>query len=271
MDDYLRSNRENWNERTPIHARSDFYDVEGFKAGKSTLTSIELAELGDVEGKSLLHLQCHFGLDTMSWARLGARATGVDFSDEAISLARSLSSELGVEAEFVLSNVYDLPEVLGGKFDIVFTSYGALNWLPDLTKWAQVIDRFLKPGGTFYIVEFHPFADVFDDEDDTKELRVHYPYFQAGRPMRFDPDGSGSYADPSTPTTTTTFEWQHTMADIVNALISVGLRIELLHEFPYSVFRQLPAMERGEDGWWRLKEGRDSVPLMFSLKASKRP
>ena len=267
MDDYLKANRENWNERTPIHARSEFYDVEGFKAGRSTLTSIELEEVGDVAGRSLLHLQCHFGLDTMSWARLGARVTGVDFSDEAVELARSLSRETGIEADFVLSSIYELPGVLEEKYDVVFTSYGVLNWLPDLTQWAQVIARFLKPGGTFYIVEFHPFADVFYDESDAVDLRVHSPYFQLGRPTRYEPDGSGSYAGPDTPLTTTTYEWQHTMGDIVNSLISAGLRIEFLHEFPYSVLQQLPAMERGEDGWWRLNEGDNLVPLLFSLKA----
>ena len=181
MDDYLKANRENWNERTPIHARSEFYDVEGFKAGRSTLTSIELEEVGEVAGRSLLHLQCHFGLDTMSWARLGAKVTGVDFSDQAIALARSLSKETGIEADFVLSDIYELPDVLDEQYDIVFTSFGVLNWLPDLKKWAQVIARFLKPGGTFYIVEFHPFADVFDEESDAVELRLHYPYFQPAR------------------------------------------------------------------------------------------
>ena len=130
----METNRRNWNERTPIHARSAFYDVEGFKAGKQTLTSIEREELGDVAGKSLLHLQCHFGMDTMSWARLGARVTGVDFSDEAISLTRSLSRELAIEAELVQSNVYDLPDVLDRRYDIVFTSYGALPWLPDISR-----------------------------------------------------------------------------------------------------------------------------------------
>ena len=172
MDYYMRSNLEHWNKLTPIHERSKFYDVESFKSGKSTLKSIELEELGDVSGRSLLHLQCHFGLDTMSWARLGARVTGVDFSDRAISLAQELSKELGIEADFVCSDVYDLRSILDKQFDIVFTSYGILCWLPDLRRWAEVIAHFLRPGGTFYMVEGHPFVDVFDHLENATELKI---------------------------------------------------------------------------------------------------
>ncbi len=143
MDEYLKKNKELWNELTAIHAGSEFYDVDGFKRGKCSLSSIELEELGDVSGKSLLHLQCHFGLDTLSWARLGARVTGVDFSDKAIDLARSLSRDLKIEADFVQSDIYDLPDNLDGEFDIVFTSGGVLPWLPDLKRWAEIITHFL--------------------------------------------------------------------------------------------------------------------------------
>ena len=151
-DERLLTNRRNWNERTPVHAATEFYDVEGFKAGRMTLTDVERREVGDVDGKTLLHLQCHFGLDTMSWARLGAMATGVDFSDAAIDLARSLNDELELHTRFIHSDVYDLPDVLDEEFDIVFTSYGVLVWLPHLDRWASVIHRMLRPGGTFHIV-----------------------------------------------------------------------------------------------------------------------
>lgn len=264
MNEYLRANRDNWNERTPIHAGSDFYDVEGFKSGKSTLTSIEIEELGDVSGKSMLHLQCHFGLDTLSWARLGARVTGVDFSDRAIELARSLSKELGLAATCVESNIYDLPDVLDGRYDIVFTSYGVLSWLPDLTRWGRVIAHFLKPYGTFYIVEGHPIIDVFD-----AEMRPHFPYFHSPKPFEYVPNGHGSYTDPGPPLTTTNYQWQHSLADVINALTAVGLRIQFLHEFPYCNYQQLPQLEKGQDGWWRLPKHRDSIPLLFSLKATK--
>ena len=269
MDAYFRGNLEHWNEVTPIHERSAFYDVRGFKAGKSSLMPIERAELGDVAGKSLLHLQCHFGLDTLSWARLGARVTGVDFSGESVALARSLAEELEIQANFILSNVYDLPSALDEKFDIVFTSYGVLCWLPDLERWAQVIAHFLKPGGIFYIVEFHPFACVFNGEVDATDLRINYPYFHSVEPTKYEPDGSGTYVNRSATVTTSTFEWEHSLGDILNSLISAGLKIEFLHEFPYAIERLLPLMEQGEDRWWRLKEGKDSIPLTFSLMATK--
>ena len=169
----------------PIHERSDFYDVAGFKAGKSTLMPVEVEEVGDVAGKSLLHLQCHFGLDTMSWARLGAKATGVDFSEPAIALARSLSDELAIDVRFVHSNVYDLPENLEGRFDIVFTSYGAVNWLPDLAGWARVVSHFLKPGGTFYVIDGHPFTWGLDDEN-PDDIIIRYPYFRSDEPLKFE-------------------------------------------------------------------------------------
>ena len=249
MDAYFKVNLNHWNELTPIHEKSAFYDVQGFKTGKLSLTAIELEELGDVSGKSLLHLQCHFGLDTLSWARLGARATGVDFSDKALALARSLAQELGIEAKFVLSNIYDLPGALDEQFDVVFTSYGVLSWLPDLEGWARVISHFLKLGGTFYMVELHPFAGVFYDGEDATDLQVRYPYFHAPEPMKFEPEGSGSYADRSATVTTPNFEWSHSLGDVLNSLISAGLRTEFLHEFPYCMEQLLPLMEQGDDGW----------------------
>jgi 2-polyprenyl-3-methyl-5-hydroxy-6-metoxy-1,4-benzoquinol methylase len=158
MEKYYEVNRKRWNELVDIHVKSDEYDLEGFIAGKNSLHSIELEALGDVSGKSLLHLQCHFGLDTLSWGRLGARVTGVDFSETAIELARSLAARIGVDAEFICSNVYDFPKHLDGKFDVVFTSYGALCWLHDMEAWAEIVSRYLRPGGTFFMAEFHPFC-----------------------------------------------------------------------------------------------------------------
>ncbi|MDA1349057.1 MAG: class I SAM-dependent methyltransferase [Chloroflexi bacterium] len=253
----------------PIHERSDFYDVAGFKAGKSTLMPVEVEEVGDVAGKSLLHLQCHFGLDTMSWARLGAKATGVDFSEPAIALARSLSDELAIDVRFVHSNVYDLPENLEGRFDIVFTSYGAVNWLPDLAGWARVVSHFLKPGGTFYVIDGHPFTWGLDDEN-PDDIIIRYPYFRSDEPLKFEADGKGSYANETAVVTTATREWAHTMGDILNFLISAGLQIEFLHEFPFVCWEALPMMQKGEDGWWRLPEGRESLPFLFSVRASNR-
>ena len=267
MDDYMKTNLDLWNEWTPIHEKSESYNVEGFKSGKSTLHSTELEELGEVSGKSLLHLQCHFGMDTLSWARLGAKVTGVDFSDKAIKLAKTLSKELGIKANFICSNIYDLPKVLNGKFDIVFTSYGILCWLPDIKGWARVIEHFLKPGGTFYIIESHPYCNVFENESYTSDLKFHHSYFYSPQPTRYEPDGS--YADRTAKVINPSYEWTHSLGDIINALVSAGLRIEFVHEFPYANYDVFPFLEQGEDKKWRLKGNKEIIPLMFSLKATK--
>jgi len=265
MDEYKIANRALWNELTPIHARSEFYDVDGFKNGRCTLSSIELEEVGDVSGKSLLHLQCHFGMDTLSWARLGAKVTGVDFSDEAINLARSLAEETGIKGNFVCSDIYELPEVLDEKFDIVFTSAGVLCWLGDLPKWAEIINHFLKPGGFFYICEGHPFSCIFDNSAGMTELKITQSYFSRPEPNHWEPEGD--YAGPDAEITRGSYEWTHSLGSIINALIGAGLKIEFLHEFPVIGFKAYPFMEQGEDGWWRLID--NNVPLTFSIKATK--
>ncbi len=267
MNRFTRENLKHWNEVTPIHEKSKLYDIEGFKRGANRLSPLERGEVGDVSGKSLLHLQCHFGLDTMSWARLGAKVTGVDFSDKAIDLAKSLSQELGIDADFICSDIYDLPKVLKEKFDVVFTSNGVLCWLPDLLEWAKIIARYLKPGGFFYIVESHPVADVFENERNTKELKARYSYFHSPQPTKWVPEGT--YADKEAQVSNPTYEWTHSLSDIVNSLISAGLRIDFLHEFPYLNWDFFPFMEKDTDGWWRFKEGKETIPLMFSLKAAK--
>lgn len=272
MDPLFEANLNLWNEWTQIHEKSEVYDLPGFLAGRNSLHPLELSELGpslspDKNGaKSLLHLQCHFGLDTLSWAHLGAKAIGIDFSDKAIGLAKSLNERLGLNAEFICSNLYELPDRLDAQFDIVYTSYGVLVWLPDILKWAKIVAHYLKPGGIFYIAEFHPFASIFDDEAH-KELRVRYPYFSRGDPLEFKTQGS--YVDRDAKIEQPVeYEWTHNLGDILTALISAGLCIEYLHEFPYAVdpFNH-DLMEKGEDGYWRLKDKRDSVPLMYSIKA----
>jgi SAM-dependent methyltransferase len=266
MDKYLKYNQELWNEITPIHAKSKFYDVEGFKKGSSRmLYPVELEEMGDVSGKSLLHLQCHFGMDTLSWARLGAKVTGVDFSDKSINLARSLSNELGIKTRFICCDIYDLPKKLKSKFDIVYTSSGVLCWLPDLKKWAEIIAHFLKPEGFFYILEGHPFMMVFDDAQDATEPRFKYSYFHGPEPDKWEPEGD--YAEPDAAVTHGSYEWNHQMGDIINSLINAGLRIEFFHEFPMIFFKRFPFMVRDDEGGWRIKG--DKLPLTFSIKATK--
>jgi len=267
LDEFIKANLGLWNEWTEVHETSAFYDVEGFKQGGLSLRPIERDELGDVRGKRLLHLQCHFGLDTLSWARLGATVTGVDFSEKAITLARELAAETGVPATFVHSTIDDLEAVLQGEFDIVFTSYGAIEWLSDLGRWAHTVDHFLKPGGTFYMVEIHPFAQMLDDIDDHPELRFAGPYFPTDRPQRFDI--RGSYADPDAPVKAVAYSWTHNFAEIINALLGVGLELEYLHEFPCSVAPFSRSMKRAEDGWYYLPGDRRDVPFLYSLKATK--
>lgn len=267
MDDFMHANRRLWDSWTDAHETSEFYDVEGIKSGGNRLNSIEREELGDVTGRSLLHLQCHFGLDTLSWARLGAKVTGVDFSEKAIALARRLSEETNISSTFVVSNVYDAPGVIDGQFDIVYTSYGVLSWLPDIPKWARVAAGFVRPGGLFYIAEFHPFANVFDDE--AEDLRCRYPYFSSGGPGVFQ--SQGSYAAPDAEISLPEYYWDHTIGEVVTSLIDAGLRIEFLHEFPVTVYKGLRCMEKGADGYWRLNERDGMLPLVYSIRAVKPP
>ncbi|MDQ1591198.1 MAG: hypothetical protein QOG71_1825 [Pyrinomonadaceae bacterium] len=264
MDEYLENNRSLWNGWTRLHKRSRFYDVEGFKAGKSSLEPLELEEVGDVEGKSLLHLQCHFGMDTLSWARRGARVAGADFSEEAITFARALSTDVHVPAEFVCSNVYDLPAALaGGRFDIVYTSYGVLSWLPELDPWAAVVAHFLKPGGFFYIAEYHPFVSMLGDDGRTFE----YPYFHTPEPVKLH--STGSYAEPNAPGFShTEYNWSHSLADVVNAVIRAGLRLEFLREFPYRPSTVLNA-EKFEPGLVAPNGWQVELPHVFSLRATR--
>lgn len=268
MDEYFEANKELWDKLATIHHTSEFYDVKGFLDGKQTLDPIELQELPNIEGKTLLHLMCHFGLDTLSLARLGAIVTGADFSPEAIDIARSVSKTAGIDATFVCSNVYDLPNILEETYDVIFTSGGVLVWLPDLDRWAEVIDHHLKPGGFFYIREFHPYSYIFDDEGDVADLRVRFPYFQGKEPLIFEDEGS--YADESAKTgLMKSYEWNHPISRIINALTKVGLRIEFFNEFTETSFKALPFMIQREDGRYILPDKQDSVPLMFSLKATK--
>lgn len=264
MDKKLEINRTNWNERTPIHAASKFYDVDGFKGGRITLNKVEQEELGDVSGKTLLHLQCHFGMDTMSWARLGANATGVDLSDVAIYLARSLNDELDLDVEFIESNVFDLPNVLDKKYDIVFTSVGVLSWISDIDKWASVVAHFLKSGGTFYIMDFHPLLGILEPTMSGEMKPVDNYWYEE----RFFAGNEPSYAGAGV-IESPVYEWQHSLGEIVTALVSAGLRMEFLHEFPFCAYRAFPIMEKDLEGWWRFTKNNDSIPQMFSIKATK--
>jgi SAM-dependent methyltransferase len=267
-EDPVAANRRLWDARTPVHVASDFYDVDGFRAGATSLHDLERGEVGDVRGKRLLHLQCHFGLDTLSWARLGADVTGLDFSAAAIEEARRLAIELGIEATFVESDVLDpSPEIAGQTFDVVFTSYGALTWLPDIRRWAEVAAGFVAPGGFLYVAELHPATQVLDDEPGVEELRVGYPYWTRSGPLRFEEEGT--YADYDADIKLPEFVWQHGLGEIVTAIIDRGLVLEYLHEHERTIYQQLPFLELDAEGWWALPPDMPSLPFLFSLRATK--
>ncbi len=261
-----------WDEITGPHTRSDFYDMETFKAGRNRfLQPYIVDEVGDVAGKSLLHLQCHIGQDTVSWARLGAKVTGVDFGGEAIAFARNLAAEESLDATFVQSNIYDLGDRFNGQFDVVFTSYGVLGWLHDLREWGQIAARALKPGGIFYIAEFHPVADTLQFDKPIEKAGDAYPgnpYFDPGKPILNPAQEGADYASDHL-TGRDTYEWFHPLQDVFMALIDAGLQIELFHEQDFSVYRMREGMVVDSRGLWRLPETVPPLPLMYSIRARK--
>ena len=273
--DYLAVNRAWWDERAPLHAGpGSIYDLDAFRRRPDRLHSIESEEVGDVAGRTLLHLQCHIGTDTLSWATRGAIVTGIDFSPPALAVARGLAQELGLadRARFVESDVYGLPDRLDGEFDVVFASWGAIAWLPDVARWFRVAARFARPGGFVYLADGHPTAWIFNDDAATPgDLRVTYPYFTTDGPIAYvGPDISGSYAVPDASTAhNDTHEWIHPIASIVQAAIDAGLTVELLHEHTQIPWRMFPFLVGGDDGLYRLPDGMPSIPLSFSLRARK--
>ena len=264
-EEWIETNRANWDERVPIHVSGEFYDVTAFKAGQERLRPFELSEVGDVAGKDLVHLQCHFGIDTLSWARHGARVVGLDFSAPAVEAARGLAGELGLDAEFVEANVYDAQGALGHRtFDVVYTGLGALIWLPDIRRWAEVVSGLLRPGGFLYLAEFHPITAIFGDDD----LSVVHDYFAGEEPDVWDEPGT--YADLEAETVhNRTYEWNHTLSDVVGAVIGAGLSVELLSEHDYTLFPRWPFLVKSGFDTYRLPEGMPRLPLMYSLRARK--
>ncbi|MBB1149366.1 class I SAM-dependent methyltransferase [Myroides sp. NP-2] len=258
---YIEINRNSWNNRTQAHVESEFYDVEGFKKGKSSLNEIELSLLGDCKGQKILHLQCHFGQDTISLSRLGAEVTGVDLSDEAIRNAKQLAEETGSSAQFICCDVYDLPNHLNEKFDVVYSSYGVIGWLPDMDKWAQVIQTFLKPGGKFIFVEFHPVVWMFDDDFQ----KVGYNYFNREAIVETQ---SGTYADKTADITQSYVCWNHSLSEVVSSLLQNGLSIKQFQEFDYSPYACFSHTIEFEPNKYRIEHLGDKIPMVYSLVAT---
>lgn len=253
---YFEMNRIGWDKRAKTHFESKFYDVEGFLADNTSLREIELAELKNVNGKRMLHLQCHFGLDTLSWARQGAICTGVDISPVAIQKARELAAQTRVNAEFVCSDVYGFNRGNSEPYDIVFTSYGTVCWLPDLDKWAEIVSSNLAVGGTFYLVEFHPIYD----------LLAGYSYFTPAVP---DVEEEATYTENGADTVARLATWAHPLSSVVNALIGAGIQVERLNEFSFSPYNCFKGMVEREPGRFYLSHRGNDVPIVYSLTGRK--
>lgn len=262
QNEYFKVNKETWNKKVAVHAKSEMYDMKAFKNGKSSLMPLELEALGDVSGKSLLHLQCHFGQDTLSWSRMGAHCVGLDISDEAISLAQTLNTELQLNAQFVCCNVLDTSKFVTSTFDIVFTSYGVIGWLPDLKPWGKMIAERLKSRGTFFIAEFHPIVWMFDYLEERPVLK--YGYHQ--NEVIYE-EYEGTYADEASKMVSKEYGWNHGLGEVVSALTEAGLRIDYLKEHDESPYNVLPNLVETKSGSFVSKD--KLYPLIFTLKATK--
>ncbi|NQY28547.1 MAG: class I SAM-dependent methyltransferase [Flavobacteriaceae bacterium] len=261
-ENYLALNKESWNKRTAHHVTSDFYAMDAFKAGKSSLMNIELGLLGDVKGKRILHLQCHFGQDSLSLTRMGAKVTGIDLSDKSIETAKELNTELNLDAAFIVSDVYDLPNNLQGEFDIVYTSYGTIGWLPDMNKWASVINHFLKPDGKFVFVEFHPNVWMYDDDF----THVKYNYFKGDAIVE---EEEGTYADKEADVKFKDVSWNHGLSEVISGLLNNGLTISDFKEYNYSPYDCFAHTEKIADRKYQIKAFGNKMPLCYSIVASK--
>lgn len=259
---YIAINRHSWNNRTYTHLKSAFYDLEGFLKGKSSLNDIEIDLLGNVQGKTILHLQCHFGQDSISLSRLGAEVTGVDLSDKAIESAKEIATDTNSNAKFICCDIYDLPHHLEERFDIVFTSYGTIGWLPNLDKWAKIISRYLKPDGQFIFVEFHPVVWMFDDNF----KKIGYNYFNSGAIIESE---NGTYADKTADISQEYVTWNHSLSEVINSLIKNDLELKSLVEFDYSPYDCFNETIEFAPKKYRIKHLDNKIPMIYSLVAIK--
>lgn len=270
-------NKARWDEVVPIHVASSDYRVGPFLAGQETLLPIEAREIGDVAGKSLVHLQCHFGLDTLNLARRGAHVTGYDFSAPALAAARDLAAKAGLAAGFIEGNLYEAPQRIAERFDLAYVTWGAINWLPDIKGWAKVVAEMLKPGGELYLLEAHPFAfsldqpllgGIYGDQDANAPLRPTFPYFGGTEPLIFESDITYT-GDADKLHNTRTHEFLHSLSDIIGGLIEAGLTLTYFQEHDSVAWAMWPMMVEGPDRMYRLPKGEPSLPLSFSLRARK--
>ncbi|HXH59443.1 methyltransferase [Iamia sp.] len=264
--DWRTTNRALWEEMAALHPSTELYDVQGLVDGRDDLRPWEAIELGPVDGLDMVHLQCHIGTDTISWARRGAKVVGVDFSPTALHLASELSASCSLPMEWVESDVYTASTALAGRtFDVVYTGIGALGWLPDVRRWAGVVRSLLRPGGVLYLVELHPmWVALIEDGKTIGQDAIDAPF------QRWDEGGRVSYAAPGHPLVqTAAFERLHSISDVLSSILSVDLEIELFHEFDVTP-APTPWLERGRDRLYRFPEGAARFPLTYSLRARRR-
>jgi SAM-dependent methyltransferase len=270
MEDPIEINRRNWDERAVIHARdvTGDYMLDRFRAGEDALHEIDAAELGDIAGKRVLHLQCHIGRDTLCLVRRGAIATGLDFSAAALDVARRLAQETGLEADFVQGTVEEAPRLTPGPFDLVFTTWGTICWLPDMTLWARTIAAVLAPGGELYFADAHPSFAVL--EDYAGKLAPTYDFqTPPDRPLEFV-NATTYTGDPTILRHQANREWIHSLSTIFGALMDAGMTITMFHEHEVLPWQGLPCLVPASERLWRLPEGYPRLPLSFSLRARKK-
>ena len=260
---YIEINRQSWNNITDTHLKSAFYEHENFLKGKTSLNEFEFDLPGDLAGKTILHLQCHFGQDTISLSRSGATVTGVDLSDKAIEIAKQIERDTNADANFICCDIYDLPNHLDQIFDIVFTSYGTIGWLPDLDKWAKIVSQYVKPNGQFVFVEFHPVVWMFDDNF----KNITYNYFKSGAIVESE---SGTYADKSADITLDSVTWNHSLGEVISSLLKNGFEIISFDEFDYSPYNCFNKTIEFETKKYRIEHLDNKIPMVYSIVATKK-
>ncbi len=260
--DYIKINRDSWNQRTEFHVKSDFYDMEGFLNGKTSLKTIELDLLGDIKDKKILHLQCHFGQDSLSLARMGAKVTGVDLSNKAIEKAQELNEELGLDATFICCDIFELPDYLEGEFDLIYTSYGVIGWLPDLNKWGEIISHYLKPKGKFILVEFHPAVWMFDDDF----THIKYSYFKEKPIIEKE---EGTYADKEANIELEYICWNHSLEEVFSGLLENNIQIQQFKEFDYSPYDCFNKTIKLEKDRYQIQGLQNKIPMTYAVVGMK--
>ncbi|MGP4006881.1 class I SAM-dependent methyltransferase [Streptomyces sp. 4N124] len=266
----MRANQANWDARTPVHLASRFYGLDQDLDPDRWFADFEWEDLGELSGRDVLHLQCHLGTETLAFARRGARAVGLDFSEASVAAATGIAEKAGLDVTYVQANVYDAVSALEGRqFDVVYTGKGALCYLPDLDRWADVVAQLLRPGGLLYVVEFHPLLNSLGPKPtpgEGPELLLRHDYLGGDGPVHRD--ATHTYTDgPAVEGATDSFEWMHGMDEVLNALIDAGLAVRRLRESDELPWQRWPQMVRTPSGWWRLHEPR--IPLLYGLLAGR--